>query len=548
MATQFSQSIEGLEVAGLVPDVEVPDGGVFDLTAVPVRKRVGDSEVRMLAYNGSIPGPVLRVRQGTGITVRFRNLLDLDTTVHWHGLRHDYLYDGVPRSGHHQGMQDPVRPGEGFTYRLRFPDPGIYWYHPHMREDYTQEMGLIGNIVVEPSDPDYWPPANRDLVLTVDDLLLEGGAVAPFSTEGSSHTAMGRYGNVMLVNGEVQPRLAARRGEIVRLYLTNTANTRVFRLAIPGARMKLVGSDLGRTEHEEFRDRIIIAPSERWVVDVLFPEAGELVLEHASQDRTYRLATFSVSDEAATPDLSATFAQPRHNPEFAAERARFDRELAREPDKVIVLEAEMPGMARDGMSGMAHDGMPDAAHHDAAHHGMDASHHGMSGTAHGETAGGHEMQTGAPAGHARPSLIEWEDTMPEHNAMSTPETMHWYITEAGSRRRNERIHWVFDQGDRAKIRIVNQADSDHPMQHPIHFHGQRFYELRWEGHRSVNLLWKDTVLVPAGVTVDILLDCSNPGSWMVHCHIAEHLEAGMMFTFEVRASGEADRVDLRRAG
>ena len=78
------------------------------------------------------------------------------------------------------------------------------------------------------------------------------------------------------------------------------------------------------------------------------------------------------------------------------------------------------------------------------------------------------------------------------------------------------------------------------MQHPIHFHGQRFYELEWEGHRSKkNLMWKDTVLVPTGKTVDILLECSNPGSWMVHCHIAEHLEAGMMFTFEVREAEES---------
>ena len=99
-------------------------------------------------------------------------------------------------------MQDPVRPGEDFTYRLRFPDPGVYWYHPHMREDYTQEMGLYGNIIVEPRDPDYWPPAHRDLSLIVDDILMEDGAVAPFSVKGSSHTAMGRFGNVMLVNGE----------------------------------------------------------------------------------------------------------------------------------------------------------------------------------------------------------------------------------------------------------------------------------------------------------------------------------------------------------
>ena len=101
------------------------------------------------------------------------------------------------------------RSEESFTYRLEFPDPGVYWYHPHIREDYNQELGLYGNIVVVPSDPDYWPPVDRELTLTLDDILLEDGQVAPFSRSESTFTAMGRFGNVLLVNGE--PDLASRR-------------------------------------------------------------------------------------------------------------------------------------------------------------------------------------------------------------------------------------------------------------------------------------------------------------------------------------------------
>ena len=123
--------------------------------------------------------------------------------------------------------------------------------------------------------------------------------------------------------------------------------------------------------------------------------------------------------------------------------------------------------------------------------------------------------------------------MPEHNAMSTPETMRWHIADPQSGLTDHGIHWVFETGQRAKVRIVNDPEADHPMHHPIHFHGQRFYELEWEGHRSEDLMWKDTVLVPTGKTVDILLDCSNPGRWMVHCHIAEHVEGGMMLTYHV---------------
>ena len=104
------------------------------------------------------------------------------------------------------------RSAASFTYRIQFPDPGLYWYHPHIREDYTQEMGLYGNILVEPAEPDYWPPAHRDVVLTLDDLLLEDGKIAPFSPAETSYAAMGRFGNVLLIGGETDLRLTARAG------------------------------------------------------------------------------------------------------------------------------------------------------------------------------------------------------------------------------------------------------------------------------------------------------------------------------------------------
>ena len=98
--------------------------------------------------------------------------------------------------------QAPIPIGGSFSYRIQFPDPGLYWYHPHIREDYTQELGLYGNIVVVPAEPDYWPPVDRDLVLTLDDLLLEDGKVAPFSRTETSYAAMGRFGDVFLVSGD----------------------------------------------------------------------------------------------------------------------------------------------------------------------------------------------------------------------------------------------------------------------------------------------------------------------------------------------------------
>ena len=146
--------------------------------------------------------------------------------------------------------------GGRFVYRVAFPDPGVYWYHPHIREDYGQEMGLYGNILVVPADPDYWPPVHREVVLTLDDILLEDGKVAPFSRTETTYAAMGRFGNVLLVERRAElSTLTARLGEVVRFYLTNTANTRVFKVALPGARMKLVGGDSGRCEQRGVRRR-----------------------------------------------------------------------------------------------------------------------------------------------------------------------------------------------------------------------------------------------------------------------------------------------------
>jgi FtsP/CotA-like multicopper oxidase with cupredoxin domain len=159
--------------------------------------------------------------------------------VHWHGLRLENRYDGT-----HQ-TQRPAAVGEEFTVRVAFPVPGLYWYHPHVRQDYGQEMGLYGNVLVEPAGRDYWPPAHREVVLTLDDVLLEDGMVAPFDPAETTHSAMGRFGDVLLVRGEPDLSLEAQRGEVVRFHLTNTANTRVFRAALPGARMKLVGGDSG---------------------------------------------------------------------------------------------------------------------------------------------------------------------------------------------------------------------------------------------------------------------------------------------------------------
>jgi FtsP/CotA-like multicopper oxidase with cupredoxin domain len=138
--------------------------------------------------------------------------------------------------------------------------------------------------------------------------------------------------------------------------------------------------------------------------------------------------------------------------------------------------------------------------------------------------------------------LEWEDLMPEINRQTDTSNMIWQLLDKESGAANEAISWAFTEGDRVKIRLVNEMEgSDHPMHHPFHIHGAgRFLVLARDGEPEPNLVWKDTVLLRAGETIDILLDVTNPGRWMAHCHIAEHTESGMMFSFDVAPSPGAE--------
>jgi FtsP/CotA-like multicopper oxidase with cupredoxin domain len=235
----------------------------------------------------------------------------------------------------------PIPIGETFTYQLHFPDPGVYWYHPHIREDYAQELGLYGNILVVPAQPDYWPSVDREVLLTLDDILIEGGEVAAFGTSGPTHVAMGRFGNTLLISGEADLTLSALRDEVVRFFLTNTANTRVFNIVLPGVRMKLVGGDAGRYECETFVESILVAPSERVVVDVLFDEAGTFALKHRTPDAEHRLAAITVSDDLVGTTTGRDFAILRTNSDMVRERDRIAHLVDAPPDKRLAFVAEM---------------------------------------------------------------------------------------------------------------------------------------------------------------------------------------------------------------
>ncbi len=475
--------------------VELKDGDTYDLVASPVKKEIGGKMYTMLAYNGSIPGPLIKVEQGAEVTINFTNNLGMKTLLHSHGVRMDNPFDGS------QTTQKEMEPGETFSYKLKFPDAGIYWYHPHVREDYQQELGLYGNYLVVPISVGYWSPVNREIPLFLDDILIEDGNIL-LSNKKADRTLMGRFGNVMLVNGSDAYTLEAKRGEVIRLYVTNAANVRPFNFAIEGARMKLVGADSGAYENETLVDSVLLGPSERAVVEVLFDEAGTYAIQNRTPDKTYALGTITVSSQEIEASYEAQFGELRSHRDITASIDPFRSLFSKAPDKRISLSVDMMGGMMSNTGGHM---MPD-----------------------GTMMGGMNMG-GVPEGG-----IEWEDTdMQMMNEMSNADMVKWNIVDQDTGKKDMDIDWTFKKDEPVKIRIFNDPNSSHPMQHPIHFHGQRFLVVARDGIQQTNLVWKDTVMLKAGETVDIILDTSNPGVWMAHCHIAEHLEAGMMMKFTV---------------
>ncbi|HET7720126.1 MAG TPA: multicopper oxidase domain-containing protein, partial [Acidimicrobiales bacterium] len=338
----------------------------------------------------------------------------------------------------------------------------------------------------------------------------------------------------------------------------------------------LVGGDSGRYEHETFVDAVVLAPSERAIVDVLFDAAGVVAFEHNVPGRTYELGRFTVSGPAGAGEAARQFDTVRHDPELAAARRSLSGDLERPPDKVLGLTSLMPllygagAVAADSYACPMHPEVVDTQPSNCPKCGMklvpvaaptayacpmhpevvdtEASNcpkcgmklvpsSGAAGPAHGPDGhhdGGHD---GGHDDHGDDG-IEWEDLMPEINRQTNATNMIWKLVDRQTGDENGAIHWEFTVGDRVKIRLVNEMEgSEHPMHHPFHIHGAgRFLVLSRDGEPEANLVWKDTVLVLPGQTVDILLEVTNPGRWMAHCHIAEHNQAGMMFSFDVARS------------
>jgi suppressor of ftsI len=479
--------------------VTLATGDTFNLEAGLVRRVINGRTFVMYGYNDQYPGPLIRVKQNSTIIVRFTNHIDQPTTVHWHGVRLDNRFDGAPGV-----TQEPVNPGQTFYYQVHFPDAGIYWYHSHMREDIQQNLGLFGNMMVDSPDAAYYSPVNGEQVLMLDDLLIDKEGLFPFGKDAGDFTIMGRFGNVLLVNGEPQYHLDVHKGDVVRFFITDVSNSRSWNLVFGGNPIKVVATDISKFEHELMVPSVTLAVAERYVVEVHFDKPGTFPLTNSVQGLdNYKgeyftevdtLGTITVSPDPASPSYADQFNTLRTNKDVIADIDKYRQYFDKPPDKQLELTVNIQGLPVPLVAFMSVDTMYF-------------------------------------------SPVEWNDGMPDMNWISTSKQVRWILRDTQTGKENMDINWHFRQGDVVKIRIHNDGTSMHPMGHPIHFHGQRFLILDRDGVPNPYLAWKETVLVPVGQTVDILLDASNPGKWMAHCHIAEHLDAGMRMVFTVDPAG-----------
>lgn len=205
------------------------------------------------AFGGTVPGPLIEAKVGDRVIVHFKNNLPEPTTIHWHGLRVPNDMDG------HTLMMNPVPAGGSFDYRFQVQDAGTFWYHPHVRSDEQVEKGLYGALVVRAAME---PALTSERVAMLDDVYLDEGG-APMPAGAASELMIGRQGNLLLVNGVPRPTLSLRAGERHRLRLINAANARYYRLALPGHRLTLLGSDGGFLTAPVELDELLLVPGER---------------------------------------------------------------------------------------------------------------------------------------------------------------------------------------------------------------------------------------------------------------------------------------------
>ena len=565
---------KSLERAGLKQELTATDPGGIDLFLEWKDLLVGGRPGRTISINGSIPGPVIRMKEGREALIRVHNRLDESSSIHWHGIILPFTMDGVP------GLSFPgIAPGETFTYRYPVNQNGTYWYHSH--SGLQEQLGHYGQIIVEPEEVD---PVQFDREYSI--ILSDWTFEDPHEVLWKLKTMEGYYNfqrptlaNIhkqmeaenksfaevvsmrlawdrmrmdptdiaditgatysYLMNGksaEENTTFIAKKGERIRLRVVNASTMTFFDVRVPGLPMTVVqtdGQNIKPVETDEFR----IGVAETYDVIVTPKEERPYTLFAETMDRS----GFVRGTLAPQVGMSAPIPERRQRP--------------------MLTMADMGMMHHEGMdssSSMQHGGhklgkpvsmntsMPSDLHQghelptenlvSQVKHGPDL--HGPGSVTMGEVAYRRLDHPGSGLGNDSWRVLTYSQLRalkrpPGRRAPTRQFDLHLtgnmqkYIWGFDGKKWSEADMIRFQYGERLRINMIN----DTMMSHPIHLHGM-WMDLYAGGNLDDNPRKHTVVVQPAElITVDITADA--PGQWAFHCHLLYHMEAGMFRTVAV---------------
>ncbi len=515
-------------------------GQQIDLTVADGLREVAGRRGLGVAVNGTVPGPLLRLKEGDEVTLRVTNRLHQDTSIHWHGLLVPFQFDGVP------GVSFPgIKPGETFTYKFPLRQSGTYWYHSH--SGLQEQSGHYAPLIIDPAEPDPIQ-SDREFVL----LLSEFTAMDPHQIFDRLRTGEGYFNRqkttwtdgyrlsgaerrmwaqmrmpptdiadvsaptyTYLANGlpALQaPEFLFRRGERVRLRLINGSAMTFFNVRIPGLKLTVVAAD-GQAVKPVTVEELQVAVAETY--DLLVePDGTAFSIVCEAMDRSgMALATLSTTPGQRAPvpplrkaplltmaDMGMNHGDDGHDHDGGKASTSMDGMPMRDisllpPDVRVGPGIDMVSMAPADKMGDPGIGLRDVDHRVLTYRDLAA-------------------------------LVPNKDTREPGRLLELHLTGNM-----------ERYMWSFDGqmfnavsdvpirfawNERVRVKLVNNT----MMAHPIHLHGM-FFELV-NGQSPAHQPRKNIVTVQPGASASFDLTANEPGDWAFHCHLLYHMHGGMM--------------------
>jgi CopA family copper-resistance protein len=543
----------------------------YDLTIAETPIRIGARKATATTINGTVPGPLLRFREGDEVILRVTNRLKEDTSIHWHGLLVPFDMNGVP------GVSFPgIKPGETFTYRFRLRQHGTYWYHSH--SGLQEQTGIYGPLIIDPAEEPY--PYDREYVIVLSDWTFENPhrvlarlrkypgyynfqrrTLASLPEEAKEmgfwkalkdRLSWGRMRMsatdivditgatyTYLINGHAPEdnwTALFKPGERVRLRFINAAAGSSFDVRIPGLPMTVIQAD-GQYVQAVTVDEFRIGIAETYDVIVTPREAQAYTIFAESMDRSgYARATLAPREgmEGPIPPLRKRPLRTHADMSMVHEgHASMDHEALAEPTDHHAHGGHDHHAGHAMMDGVGQfPGMPPAP----KPHGSDT--HGPGNAAAPMITRSRLHEPGVGLGEDGWRVLVYTDLKSLHPREDfRPPTREIELHLTGNM---ERFLWGIDgktyseapkpirlrYGERVRLTLVN----DTMMEHPMHLHGM-WMELE-NGHGR-HIPRKHTILVKPAERLSVLITPDEPGPFVFHCHILYHMEMGMFRVFEV---------------